>query len=96
LALQAKTASIKSLSDFAFLCRYPFQWLYQTTRNASIDVVRSEVRRTAREQNAIQMSAPNETSAGWTDNAPRLDEATRSLEQTDPEHFCHSVALKTV
>jgi RNA polymerase sigma factor (sigma-70 family) len=58
-------------------------WLYQTTRNASIDVVRSEVRRKAREEIAIQMSAPNETSAGWTDIEPLLDEAMQSLEQTD-------------
>jgi RNA polymerase sigma factor (sigma-70 family) len=58
-------------------------WLYQTTRNASIDIVRSEVRRKVREQIAIQMSAPNETSAAWTDIEPLLDEAMQSLEQTD-------------
>ena len=58
-------------------------WLYQTTRNAAIDVVRSEVRRKLREQIAIQMSAPNETSAGWTEIEPLLDEAMQSLEQTD-------------
>lgn len=58
-------------------------WLYQTTRNASIDVVRSEIRRKLREEIAIQMSAANETSAGWTDIEPLLDEAMQSLEQTD-------------
>jgi RNA polymerase sigma factor (sigma-70 family) len=58
-------------------------WLYQVTRNAAIDLVRSEARRQAREQIAIQMSDINDTSADWTRIEPLLDEAMQSLEQTD-------------
>jgi len=58
-------------------------WLYQVTRHAAIDVIRSEARRQAREQIAIQMSDMNETSAGWTRIEPLLDEAMQSLDQAD-------------
>jgi RNA polymerase sigma factor (sigma-70 family) len=58
-------------------------WLYQVTRHAAIDVIRSEARRQAREQIAIQMSDMNENSAGWTQIEPLLDEAMQSLDQAD-------------
>jgi RNA polymerase sigma factor (sigma-70 family) len=58
-------------------------WLYQVTRNAAIDVIRSEARRQAREQIALEMSDMNETSANWSQIEPLLDEAMQSLEQTD-------------
>jgi RNA polymerase sigma factor (sigma-70 family) len=58
-------------------------WLYQVTRHAAIDVTRSEARRQAREQIAIQMSDMNNNPAGWTQIEPLLDEAMQSLEQAD-------------
>jgi RNA polymerase sigma factor (sigma-70 family) len=58
-------------------------WLYQVTRHAAIDVIRSEARRQAREQISIQMSELNETSAGWPQIEPLLDEAMQSLDPMD-------------
>lgn len=58
-------------------------WLYQVTRNAATDVIRSEARRQAREQIALQMSDLNDTPAGWPHIEPLLDEAMQSLDQTD-------------
>ncbi len=57
-------------------------WLYQVTRHAAIDVIRSEARRRAREQIAIQMSETN-APADWSQIEPLLDEAMQSLDQTD-------------
>lgn len=58
-------------------------WLYQVTRNAAIDVIRSEARRQARERIALQMSDLNDTPAGWTHIEPLLDEAMQSLDPPD-------------
>jgi RNA polymerase sigma factor (sigma-70 family) len=58
-------------------------WLYQVTRHAAIDVVRSEARRQAREQIALQMSDLNDNSTGWTHIEPLLDEAMQSLDPPD-------------
>ena len=58
-------------------------WLYQVTRHAAIDVVRSEARRQAREQIAIEMSELNDTNTRWTQIEPLLDEAMQSLDETD-------------
>jgi RNA polymerase sigma factor (sigma-70 family) len=58
-------------------------WLYQVTRHAAIDVVRREARRQAREQIAFEMSDINDTSAGWPDIEPLLDEAMQSLEDSE-------------
>ena len=58
-------------------------WLYQVTRHAAIDVVRSEARRQAREQIAIEMSEINDTSTHWRQIEPLLDEAMQSLDETD-------------
>ena len=58
-------------------------WLYQVTRHAAIDVVRSEARRQAREQIAIEMSELNDTNTHWTHIEPLLDEAMQSLDETD-------------
>ncbi len=58
-------------------------WLYQVTRNAAIDVVRSEARRQAREQIALQMNALDENDTNWTQIEPLLDEAMVSLDETD-------------
>jgi sigma-70-like protein len=46
-------------------------------------VVRREARRQAREQIAFEMSDINDTSAGWPDIEPLLDEAMQSLEDSE-------------
>lgn len=58
-------------------------WLYRVTRHAAIDLIRSEVRRRAREQISLEMSATNGSSAGWEQIEPLLDEAMESLEEAD-------------
>lgn len=58
-------------------------WLYRATRNAAIDVIRTEARRTAREQISLQMSAMNDNPADWSHIEPLLDEAMDSLEDAD-------------
>jgi RNA polymerase sigma factor (sigma-70 family) len=62
-------------------------WLYAATRNAAIDLVRSETRRRQREQKAHLMediSSP-ETSADWEQLRPVLDEAMDELDGRDRE-----------
>ena len=58
-------------------------WLYQVTRRAAIDVVRCEARRQAREQLACQMSEIDDTTSGWTQIEPLLDEAMQELEDAE-------------
>ena len=58
-------------------------WLYQVTRNASIDVVRREARRQAREQIAVQMSQMHSEPSEWTQIEPMLDEAMQSLDDAE-------------
>ena len=58
-------------------------WLYRATRNASVDVIRSEARRQAREQLAHQMSALDDSPADWSHIEPLLDEAMDSLDEKD-------------
>jgi RNA polymerase sigma factor (sigma-70 family) len=58
-------------------------WLYRATRNAAIDLIRSEARRQAREQLSLQMSAMNDSPADWSHIEPLLDEAMDSLEDAD-------------
>ncbi len=58
-------------------------WLYRATRNAAVDVIRTEARRQAREQLSLQMSALNDSPADWSHIEPLLDEAMESLEETD-------------
>src|SRR5258706_377078 len=64
-------------------CRVLSGWLHRTTQNLAANVVRSEVRRRAREQEAFM----NETSAGteeaWEALAPHLDAALGQL--SEPE-----------
>src|SRR5262245_55395489 len=62
-------------------------WLHTTARNLAAKTVRSEVRRRAREQEAVTMnellsSAPN---AVWEQIAPQLDEALGELPDGDRE-----------
>ncbi len=60
-------------------------WLYRATRNAAIDVIRSEARRQAREQLSLQMSAmnDNDSPAAWSHIEPLLDEAMDALDEAD-------------
>src|SRR5579859_4714464 len=58
-------------------------WLYRATRNATVDVIRTEARRAAREQLSLHMSAMNDTPADWSHIEPLLDEAMDSLEDPD-------------
>jgi RNA polymerase sigma factor (sigma-70 family) len=58
-------------------------WLYQVTRHATIDVVRREARRQAREQLAIEMSDMNNADAAWSHVEPLLDEAMQSIDEAD-------------
>jgi RNA polymerase sigma factor (sigma-70 family) len=60
-------------------------WLYATTHGKSIDLIRREARRQAREQIAMQLSDANasDASATWARIEPFLDEAMNSLEARD-------------
>ena len=58
-------------------------WLYRSTRNAAIDVIRAEARRQAREQLSAQMSALDDSPADWSHIEPLLDEAMDSLDEKD-------------
>ncbi len=57
-------------------------WLYQVTRRAAIDVVRSESHRQARERFAAEMATMN-SSPDWTHIEPLLDEGMDALDETD-------------
>jgi len=58
-------------------------WLYLVTRRTSIDVIRRESRRQAREQTAVAIAAMNTSPSAWTHVEPLLDEAMDSLDATD-------------
>src|ERR1700722_9799030 len=59
-------------------------WLYQTARLTAVTFIRSEIRRTRREQEAYMQSTLNEyESETWTQIAPLLDAAMAGLNETD-------------
>ncbi len=59
-------------------------WLYQHTCFMSAHAVRSERRRQARERQAVEMNAQNDSSdAAWRELAPVLEEAMNHLSATD-------------
>jgi RNA polymerase sigma factor (sigma-70 family) len=61
-------------------------WLYGTAHNLSANAVRSEVRRRAREQEALAMNeltADSEPQATWASIAPHLDAAMGQLSEAD-------------
>jgi RNA polymerase sigma factor (sigma-70 family) len=63
-------------------------WLYTATRNAAIDVIRSEKRRRVREQEAQVMeeiASDTEPPTDWTRLRPVLDSAMDQLSNTDRE-----------
>jgi RNA polymerase sigma factor (sigma-70 family) len=62
-------------------------WLYETTRNAAINTVRSEERRRRREQEAAAMKHldANDSELLWQQLAPQLDEALAQLSVVERE-----------
>ena len=62
-------------------------WLHRTAQHLAANVVRAEVRRRGREQEAVIMNELLSTSpdATWTDIAPQLDAALGELSETDRE-----------
>src|SRR6185369_2127585 len=59
-------------------------WLYQTTRLTAITFIRSEVRRSHREQEACMQTEPTGTeSETWQQIAPLLDAALAKLNSAD-------------
>jgi RNA polymerase sigma factor (sigma-70 family) len=59
-------------------------WLCQTARLSAVTFVRSEIRRTRREQEAHMQNLLNETESDvWTQIAPLLDAAMAGLSQAD-------------
>ena len=68
-------------------------WLYQTARLTALAFIRSEMRRTRREQEAYMQTVLNENDAEiWSQIAPSLDAAIASLNETDR----HAVVLRFV
>jgi uncharacterized protein (TIGR03435 family) len=67
-------------------------WLYQTARLASVTFLRSEIRRTRREQEAHMQNILNETAFDetWKQIGPLLDAAMARLNTTDR----HAVVLR--
>jgi RNA polymerase sigma factor (sigma-70 family) len=63
-------------------------WLYTATRNAAVDLVRTELRRKQREEKAHAMneiSSSDEPPADWEQLRPVLDDAMDQLEARDRE-----------
>ena len=65
-------------------------WLYQTARLTSANVVKGEIRRQQREQEAYMQSTLNESDvSAWKQIAPLLDDAMGQLGETE----CNAVVL---
>lgn len=59
-------------------------WLHRAARNVASQMVRSEVRRRAREQEAVSMNEPTSgTDAPWEEVEPHLDSVLSELEPSD-------------
>src|SRR5579862_7328563 len=58
-------------------------WLYRVAYRTAIDVVRSESRRRAREQIAVEIATMNATPAEWLKIEPVLDEAMGGLDEEE-------------
>jgi RNA polymerase sigma factor (sigma-70 family) len=59
-------------------------WLYEVTRRKSVDVIRRESRRQARERAAInEDTTMDQENAEWREMEPLLDEAMEQLERKD-------------
>ena len=74
--------------DAATLSRHPALagWLYTATRNAAIDILRTERRRRRREEEALTMEQiSSETPADWEQLRPVLDDVMDELDGPDRE-----------
>ena len=60
-------------------------WLYQATRLAGLEALRSQIRRQEREQEAAQMDTPCIDTPSWEHLAPLLDQAMDELGEKDRE-----------
>jgi RNA polymerase sigma factor (sigma-70 family) len=58
-------------------------WFHRETHSASVDYVRSEIRRQKREQTAASLDAMNATSEPWHQIAPQIDGAINELSKND-------------
>jgi len=58
-------------------------WLHRTTVHVSIDLWRSETRRRAREQHAVDMQNDRTEEVAWNEMKPVLDEALDGLDEAD-------------
>src|SRR5438128_479660 len=58
-------------------------WLHRTAQNLAAKTVRSDVRRRAREQEAVAMNELLEPAADWQQIAPHLDNALGELSEPD-------------
>lgn len=81
LALARQAETLKSHAVLA-------GWLHRTTQNLASKTVRSEVRRRAREEEAVTLQdsvtmQDAATDAGWEQIAPQLDSALGQLEESD-------------
>lgn len=70
----------RHLAGRAFLS----SWLHRTASNQAAKLVRGEMRRRAREQEAYAMQTiPTESDSGWKNIAPMLDDALNKLVEDD-------------
>src|SRR5262245_194147 len=58
-------------------------WLYKVTHRISLNSVRAEIRRQAREHTALEMNAMNANTTDWKEIEPLLDEGMLSLDEGD-------------
>jgi RNA polymerase sigma factor (sigma-70 family) len=58
-------------------------WLYQVTRRTSVDLIRRESRRQAREQVAHELNAMNAPDTDWSTIEPLLEQAMDTLEEKE-------------
>lgn len=58
-------------------------WLYEATRRNSVDVLRRESRRDARERTAMELNSLNAGPSEWSQLEPVLDDAMAELPSTD-------------
>lgn len=78
-AFVALAQNAGSLTDHAVLSG----WLHRTAQNLAANAVRTEVRRRARETEAVAMNEILESDASWEHIAPHLDAALGELGEAD-------------
>lgn len=58
-------------------------WLFKVTHRISLNFVRAEIRRQAREHTALEMNAMDANTTDWKEIEPLLDEGMHSLDESD-------------